>query len=209
MRLHLPFERNVFINCPFDDAYMPLLRPMVFCIYRLGFQPRIALERHDSAEARIEKIIELIQNSRYGIHDLSRIKADKAGEMFRLNMPLELGIDIGAKRFGEGPLRSKKCLILESERYRYQAAISDLSNSDIAVHGDEPLEAFTAVRNWLDAEAGLGADGPTRLWDQFTDFMADNDDVLIARGFSRRDIDRLPLPTLMQNMQDWVRAHPL
>lgn len=209
MRLHLPFERNVFINCPFDDAYMPLLRPMVFCIYRLGFQPRIALERHDSAEARIEKIIELIQNSRYGIHDLSRIKADKAGEMFRLNMPLELGIDIGAKRFGEGQLRSKKCLILESERYRYQAAISDLSNSDIAVHGDEPLEAFTAVRNWLDAEAGLGADGPTRLWDQFTDFMADNDDVLIARGFSRRDIDRLPLPTLMQNMQDWVRAHPL
>ncbi len=209
MRPGLSFERNVFINCPFDDAYMPLLRPMVFCIYRLGFQPRIALERHDSAEARIEKILELIQGSRYGIHDLSRIKADKAGEMFRLNMPLELGIDIGAKRFGEGRLRDKKCLILESERYRYQAAISDLSNSDIAVHGDEPLEAFTAVRNWLDAEAGLGADGPTRLWDQFTDFVADNDDILVRRGFSRRDIDRLPLPTLMQNMQNWVKAHPL
>ena len=92
----LSFEQNVFINCPFDDAYMPLLRPMVFCVYRVGLRPRIALERHDSAEARIEKIIELIQNSKYGIHDLSRIKADKAGEMFRLNMPLELGIDIGA-----------------------------------------------------------------------------------------------------------------
>ncbi|MNS84278.1 hypothetical protein D3C72_1180960 [compost metagenome] len=165
--------------------------------------------RHDSAEARIEKIIELIQNSKYGIHDLSRIKADKAGEMFRLNMPLELGIDIGAKRFGQGQLQSKKCLILETERYRYQAAVSDLSNSDIAVHGNEPLEAFTVVRNWLDTEAGLNIDGPTRLWDQFTDFVADNDDALVKRGFSRRDIDRLPLPTLMQNMDDWVTAHPL
>lgn len=205
----LSFEQNVFINCPFDDAYMPLLRPMVFCVYRVGLRPRIALERHDSAEARIEKIIELIQNSKYGIHDLSRIKADKAGEMFRLNMPLELGIDIGAKRFGQGQLQSKKCLILETERYRYQAAVSDLSNSDIAVHGNEPLEAFTVVRNWLDTEAGLNIDGPTRLWDQFTDFVADNDDALVKRGFSRRDIDRLPLATLMQNMDDWVTAHPL
>ena len=205
----MPFERNVFINCPFDDAYMPLLRPMVFCVYRLGFRPRIALERHDSAEARIEKILELIQDSKYGIHDLSRIKAKKAGEMFRLNMPLELGIDIGAKRYGEGQLRSKKCLILETKRYRYQAAISDLSNSDIAVHGNDPLEAFTAVRNWLDTEAGLNVDGPTRLWDQFTDFVADNDDTLIKRGFSRKDIDRLPFLTLMQNMDDWVTAHPL
>lgn len=205
----MPFESNVFINCPFDDAYMPLLRPMVFCVYRLGFRPRIALERHDSAEARIEKIIELIQDSQYGIHDLSRIKAEKAGEMFRLNMPLELGIDIGAKRFGDGQLRSKKCLILEAERYRYQAAISDLSNSDIVVHGNEPVEAFTGVRNWLDTEAGLNADGPTRLWDQFTDFIADNDDLLVKRGFSRKDIDRLPLPALMQNMHDWVTAHPL
>ncbi|WP_436355504.1 hypothetical protein [Brevundimonas sp. CEF1] len=205
----MSFEQNVFINCPFDDAYMPLLRPMVFCVYRVGLRPRIALERHDSAEARIEKIIELIQNSKYGIHDLSRIKADKAGEMFRLNMPLELGIDIGAKRFGQGQLQSKKCLILETERYRYQAAVSDLSNSDIAVHGNEPLEAFTVVRNWLDTEAGLNIDGPTRLWDQFTDFVADNDDALVKRGFSRRDIDRLPLATLMQNMDDWVTAHPL
>ena len=75
--------------------------------------------------------------------------------------------------------------------------------------GDEPLEAFTAVRDWLDQEARLDADGPARLWDQFTDFMADNDDALIARGFSRRDIDRLPISTLMRSMEAWVAAHPL
>ncbi len=205
----MAFETNVFINCPFDNDYKSLLRPVVFCIYRLGFQPRIASERLDGNEPRIEKIIELIEGSKYGIHDLSRIKARKAGELFRLNMPLELGIDLGCKRFGGAPWSDKKCLIMETERYRYQAALSDLSSSDIVAHGDQPLEAFTAVRDWLDQEARLDADGPARLWDQFTDFMADNDDTLVARGFSRRDIDRLPISTLMRSMEAWVAAHPL
>jgi len=205
----LAFEKNVFINCPFDSAYLSLLRPIVFCVYRLGFQPRIASERLDGGEPRIEKIIELIESSKYAIHDLSRMKARKAGELFRLNMPLELGLDIGCKRFREDHCTDKKCLILETERYRYQAALSDLSNSDIAAHGDDPLEAFTAVRDWLDQEARLDADGPARLWDQFTDFMADNDDALVARGFSRRDIDRLPISTLMRSMETWIEEHPL
>lgn len=205
----MAFETNVFINCPFDNDYKSLLRPIIFCIYRLGFQHRIASERLDGNEPRIEKIIELIEDSKYGIHDLSRIKARKAGEFFRLNMPLELGIDLGCKRFKGAPWSEKKCLIMETERYRYQAALSDLSNSDIVAHGDEPLEAFTAVRDWLDQEARLDADGPARLWDQFTDFMADNDDALIARGFSRRDIDRLHISTLMRSMEAWVATHPL
>lgn len=205
----MAFETNVFINCPFDDEYKSLLRPIVFCVYRLGFQPRIASERLDGNEPRIEKIIELIEVSKYAIHDLSRIKARKVGELFRLNMPLELGIDLGCKRFRGPPWSDKKCLILETEPYRFQAALSDLSSSDIVSHGDNPLEAFTAVRDWLDQEARLDADGPARLWDQFTDFMADNDDALIARGFSRRDIDRLPISTLMRSMEAWVAAHPL
>ena len=28
----MPFERNVFVNCPFDEAYYPLLRPLLFTI---------------------------------------------------------------------------------------------------------------------------------------------------------------------------------
>ena len=202
------FERAVFVNCPFDDAYTPILRPVLFCIYRLGFIPRIALERLDGGEPRIEKLLELIGSAKYAIHDLSRLRAARAGELFRLNMPLELGLDIGCRRFGSPPLTEKRCLILETERYRYQAALSVLSNYDIVAHGDDPLEAFTAVRNWLDHEARLDADGPARLWDEFTDFMADNDDKLIARGWSRRDIDKLPIPKLMRSMQAWVGAHP-
>lgn len=204
----MAFERDVFINCPFDDDYEPLLKAIVFCIYALGFSPRIASERLDGGEPRIEKILELIAASKFSVHDLSRMKARKAGELFRLNMPLELGLDIGCKRFKAGRWAEKRCLILETERYRFQAALSDLSNSDIEAHGDDPLKAFTAVRNWLNNEAGLRADGPTRLWDMFTDFLAENDDALIARGYSRKDIDSLPLPELMENMTTWLNARP-
>jgi hypothetical protein len=160
----MPFEKNVFVNCPFDDAYLPLLKPLLFCILDLGFEPRIALERLDSGESRIEKIIELIEESKFAIHDLSRLRAEKAGDFFRLNMPFELGLDVGCRRFRGGQWAQKRCLILEAERYRYQAALSDLSNSDIAVHGNEPVTLVGEVRNWLNSQTNLHAPGPSQIW---------------------------------------------
>jgi hypothetical protein len=200
----MDFDTSVFLNCPFDDDYLPLLRPILFFILDLGLQPRIALERLDSGRPRLEKIITLIGESKYAIHDLSRLQAKEAGEYYRLNMPFELGLDVGCRLFREGRWVDKKCLILEAEKYRYQAAISDMSNSDIAVHGNDPVEASVQVRNWLNTEAGLRAPGPSRLWGRFTDFMADNYTTLQARGYSDRDIERLPVPELMTCMQDWI-----
>lgn len=199
----MAFERNVFINCPFDLGCQPILRSILFCIFYLGFEPRIAVERLDGGEPRFEKLIELIEESKFGIHDLSRLKAKKAGELFRLNMPLELGLDIGCKRFKDGKWRDKKCLILETEKYRYQAALSDLSNSDIEAHGDDPVEALTIVRNWLNNEASLHTQGPAHVWGRFTDFIAETDNVLLERGYSRRDIDRLQMAEWMQQMRAW------
>ncbi|MGQ0484409.1 MAG: hypothetical protein ACT4SY_03535 [Hyphomicrobiales bacterium] len=159
----MPFGRNVFINCPFDDDYLSLLRPLLFSVIYLGLEPCIASADTNSARPRFQKIIELIGKSKYAIHDLSRIQARKKGEYFCLNMPFELGLDIGCQSFKGGRWNGKKCLILEVERYRYQAAISDLSNSDIASHKGDPATLVTEVRNWLDAQAGLSAPGPTKV----------------------------------------------
>src|SRR5258706_1268554 len=95
----MAFEESVFINCPFDEEYFPLLRPLLFTVIYLGLTPRIALERKNSGEARFEKICELIRESKYAIHDLSRMKAKKAGDLFRLNMPFELVLDAGCSKF--------------------------------------------------------------------------------------------------------------
>jgi hypothetical protein len=203
----MDFDRSVFVNCPFDDEYLPLLRPILFVVLDLGLAPRIALERLDSGRPRIEKIIALIQESKYAIHDLSWLRARKAGEHSRLNMPLELGLDVGCRLFGAGLWAGKKCLILETEKYRYQAALSDMSNSDIAVHGSKPVEAARQVRDWLNNEARWHAPGPTRLWGRFTDFMAGNYTELKANGYSDRDIERLPVSELIDCMRDWIRKN--
>lgn len=66
------FDKNVFINCPFDEGYTPLLKALLFTIKKGGLSPRLALERWDSGEVRLNKIRELIELSQYSIHDLNR-----------------------------------------------------------------------------------------------------------------------------------------
>ena len=55
------FESNVFINCPFDDDYRQILLGIVFTIIYFGYRPRLSIERADSAESRIDKILGLIK----------------------------------------------------------------------------------------------------------------------------------------------------
>ena len=109
----------------------------MFCLVRLGLEPRIATERSDAGEARVEKIIELIRSCRFSIHDLSRCQARAPGEHYRLNMPFELGVDFGCQRYGGEPYSEKVILVLEEQSYRYQAAISDLAGSDVKAHNGD------------------------------------------------------------------------
>jgi hypothetical protein len=199
----MTFNRNVFINCPFDDGYRPLLRPLLFTVYCLGFQPRIALESRDSGRPRIDKIIELIRESKYAIHDLSRIQATTVGEFFRLNMPFELGVDFGCRTFKPGRWAQKRCLILGNERYHYQAALSDISGSDIQVHGGKPEKVVREVRNWLNSHSSKHAAGPTKIWTDFHTFTKDTHNELISQGHSEDDLKNLELDELMARMAAW------
>ncbi len=201
------FDSNVFINCPFDSEYLPLLRPLLFTIIDLGLVPRIASDLSESGRPRIDRIVSLIRESRFTIHDLSRIRATEAGQLFRLNMPFELGLDVGCRLFQRGCGR-KVCLILEGRKYRYQAAISDLAGSDIGVHENQPARIVKVVRDWLGAQANLPAAGPAKIWARFNEFMAHNDDVLKARGYSSEDIRDLSVNDLIKGMRVWVMRTP-
>jgi hypothetical protein len=200
----IPFEHCVFINCPLDKDYEPILQAMLFCIVYLGFSPRLSTERSDSGEGRLEKIRELIESSKYSIHDLSRCQATKKGEHFRLNMPFELGIDYGCRQyFGKGR-EKKKLLVLEEKRYRYQAALSDLSGCDIEAHGGNFQKAVRKVRNWLVSEAGVAADGANRILGAYADFQEWYYERQLAAGFSEEDIQDYPTNELLGAMNTWV-----
>lgn len=64
-------------------------------------------------------------------------------------MPLELGMFLGAKRYGNPRQRQKLSLILDRERYRYQQFCSDIAGQDIRAHDDDPAQAIRIVRDWL------------------------------------------------------------
>jgi hypothetical protein len=138
--------QHVFINCPFDPQYQSLFEAIVFTVSVCGLRPRCALEEEDGSQIRIEKIFNIISTCRFGIHDISKTELDEVNFLPRFNMPLELGIFLGAKRFGAGEQKDKTCLILDREKYRYQKFISDIAGQDIRAHGDDPKEAISIVR---------------------------------------------------------------
>jgi hypothetical protein len=199
------FETSVFINCPFDKQYEPILQAILFCITYLRLTPRIARERANSAESRLEKIRELIEGSKYSIHDLSRAQATKKGEIYRLNMPFELGIDYGCRQYLNGR-NGKKILILEEKPYRYQASLSDLSGCDIETHNLDYQIATRKVRNWLANEAVRDAPGSARILGKYVDFQEWNYRRQLEAGFSEDDIQDYPTSELMEAMLVWIEA---
>ena len=101
------YNDNVFINCPFDSVYKPLFDAVVFAVLDCGFIPRCALEEDDASQVRIDKIYNIISDCRYGIHDISRIELDEPSGFPRFNMPLELGVFLGARDLAQKYKREK------------------------------------------------------------------------------------------------------
>lgn len=140
------YDRNVFLNCPFDAEYSPLFQALTFAVHQCGFRARCALEAEDSGEVRIGKIKRIIRECRYGIHDISRVELDPVNQLPRFNMPLELGLFMGAQEYGRGDQRRKHSLVLDAEPYRYQKFCSDIAGQDIRAHYNTPEQVISSVR---------------------------------------------------------------
>jgi hypothetical protein len=97
----------------------------------------------------LDKIAEMIGASDWGIHDISRVEVDPANPIPRFNMPLELGIHLGARLLGDTPHRRKRALILESDAHRYDRTLSDISGQDVAHHANDPARAIAVVRDFF------------------------------------------------------------
>lgn len=126
-----------------------MFRAIVSAVADCGFRPRCALEDIDGGEIRLQKIERLIESCKFGIHDLSNMRLDPDSGLPRFNMPLELGLFLGAKRFGDKTQKAKRLIIMDLEPYRYQKAISDISGQDVDPHHGEPLKAIRRIRDWL------------------------------------------------------------
>jgi len=125
-----------------------------------------------------EKVVRIIRSCRLAVHDLSRVELSGRRSLPRFNMPFELGLDIGCRRFGRREFGKKRILILDSKRHRYQAFISDISGQDIHTHNNVPDNLIRRVRDWLrvnSARSSLpGQRHIARLFRAFTRSLPEN-----------------------------------
>lgn len=200
----MPFETNVFINCPFDNQYKPLLKALIFTVRYLDLKP-ILSQTISSSNIRIDQIKNHIRTSKYGIHDISRNKPMALNELPRFNMPYELGLDIGAAEYGNATLKTKRALILDTERFHYQKVISDIAGQDIENHNDNPQTLVTKVRNWISNQTVGTISGPTEIWIAFNQFNSDLNTNLSAT-YTANDIEEMPIGDYMKFVEDWISS---
>ena len=166
------YDTSVFINCPFDPAYRPLFEAIVWTVQDLGFSARCASERDDSGEVRVQKIMRIIAESKYGIHDISRADIHSS-DLPRFNMPYELGLFVGCKQYGTRRHQEKVTLILDTEKYRYQQFLSDVAGQDIKAHHNDPRETVRVVRSWLGpSPQRTKKHGASEIWERYLKFQS-------------------------------------
>lgn len=197
-------SNHVFINCPFDHQYRPIFNAIVFSVYDLGFVARCSLEEDDAADFRFSKIQRMIEECRYGINDLSAVALDVITNLPRLNMPLELGLFLGCRRFGPQNQNKKRTLILDSEQYRYRQFISDISGQDIRAHAGDPENAIRQARDFLqETSRRSGLTGAGEIVDRYRRFRNDLPDICAALAL---ELDRLTFLDLSATIADWLRT---
>lgn len=162
---------GVFINCPFSADYAEKFNAIVFAVIRSGFNPRCAREADDAGENRFEKICRIIRDCPLGVHDISKTEPDPNSGLPRFNMPLELGLFLGARKFGGRSQSNKRTLILDRESYRYQQFISDIAGQDIHAYGNDTARLIEEVATWLrDAAVDPRVPGGRAIAAEFAEF---------------------------------------
>lgn len=135
---------SVFLNIPYDPGFENLLLAYIAAISAFGFTPRATLEI-PFGERRLNRILTLIRQSQYSIHDLSRVQLDRtAPRTPRFNMPFELGLTV-AVQATENP--DHAWVLCESVRRRVNKSLSDLDGTDGYIHDGTIKGVFRELGN--------------------------------------------------------------
>ena len=207
------FDRNVFINCPYSPDYRKFLWAIVFVVARLGFEPKTAAQESDSGDLRMEKIKRLIETCRHGIHDLSRVISAAAGEPARMNMPYELGIDLGARWFGKAPLDRKVTLILEKTGGSVKRALSDLGGNDPRTYSGKVITLIGQIRQHFYAfisrePGGVADDFPTTddLWEDWNVFNSWLQQRPDGKTRSAKELRKMEISEFTNEVLRWIKS---
>jgi hypothetical protein len=199
------YDVSVFINCPFDRAYRKRFQAIIFAVHDCGYIARSALEISDASEIRLSKIFKIIKQCRIGIHDISRTELDPKTRLPRFNMPLELGLFLGAKEFGDESQHNKICLVLDRSPNRYRKFCSDIAGQDISTHSRRVDLTIRAVRNFLrDAPPKLMVPGEKLILERYSRFSKELPAICRRLGLAT---DRLIFNDFASLVSRWLKQH--
>ena len=135
---------SVFLNIPYDAPFENLLLAYIAGISAFGFTPRATLEI-PFGQRRLDRILNLIGQCKYSIHDLSRVQLDrKLPRTPRFNMPFELGLTIALER---AAYPDHSWIVCETVRRRINKSLSDLDGTDAYIHGGTIAGVFRELGN--------------------------------------------------------------
>jgi hypothetical protein len=135
---------SVFLNIPYDSAFENLYLAYIAGVGAFGLKPRAALEIPTS-ERRLDRILDLIQECCYSIHDLSRVQLDRTPPLTpRFNMPFELGLAVAMEKLTNP---EHAWLVCETRRFRLKKSLTDLDGTDPYVHDGTIRGLFRELGN--------------------------------------------------------------
>ena len=180
-----------------------MLEAMIFCVVRAGMTARLASESLEAGQSRLEKIISLIENCKYSIHDLSRAVSKKKGEAFRMNMPFELGLDMGRRRAPDNLRSDKKFVVFEHVPYELKRCLSDLNGVDVQFHRSNVDQVLKKVKDFLRVEAGRPLPGAAALEQEYYTFLGWMTEKKIFEGHTEDEAKDLPTQERLDEMVGW------
>jgi len=120
-------------------------------------------------------------------------------------MPLELGIFLGAKKYGTKEQKNKTCLIMDKEQYRYHKFISDLSGQDIEHHDRKPENVIRLVTNWLrNASKRTTIPGGLSVVEQYKIFKKELPEKCKSQEIN---VDELRFNDYSMLVSEWIKAN--
>lgn len=134
-------RQSVFLNIPYDSRFENLYLAYIAGLTAFGLIPRATLEIPTS-QRRLERILKLIEECTYSIHDLSRVQLDRRPPRVpRFNMPFELGLAVAHANIH----RQDTWFVCETVQHRVNKSLSDLNGTDVRIHGGTIRGVFGAL----------------------------------------------------------------
>lgn len=136
-------ENSVFLNVPYDAEFQRLFLGYVAGLHAFGMVPRTTLEIPGGVR-RLDRVMQLIADCRYSIHDLSRVQLSRSKPRApRFNMPFELGLAVAHSKWTRG----HTFFVFEQNRQRLSKSLSDLDGTDPYIHDGTLSGLFAQLGN--------------------------------------------------------------